>query len=82
MSNYKKGGYEKKYQIRKIIGLVGGRFKTKAVDPEADYFVLRLDKDPHAKVALLQYAISVRKDNQQFSDDIMNRLKKLYNYPP
>ncbi|MEE9459864.1 MAG: hypothetical protein V3V84_08890 [Candidatus Bathyarchaeia archaeon] len=41
MGNYKQGGYESKYTITKNNG--------NPVDPKADYFVLRLDKDPHAR---------------------------------
>lgn len=69
MSNYKKGGYDKKYIISKTSG--------KPTDPEADYFVLRLDKDPHAIEALHSYAISVRIDNEQLSNDLM-RIVRYY----
>ena len=68
MGNYKKGGYEKKY----IIGKVNGR----PIDPKADYFVLRLDKDPHARIALKSYADSVLKDNAKLAMELVSRLQK------
>lgn len=71
MENYKKGGYEKRYTIRKIVGRrIDGRAITKACDPDADYFVLRLDKDPHARKALVKYAKSVESDNPRFAGDL------------
>lgn len=63
--------YKRKYVIQKVDG--------STVDPNADYFVLRLDKDPHARLALLNYARSVRKDNEELYWDIINRLQGLYN---
>ena len=63
MSNYKKGGLDFKYEVRKKSG--------RPTDPNAKYFVLRVDKDPHALAALLFYAFSVRKDNVLLSDNIM-----------
>ena len=68
MSNYKQGGYESKYIITKTSG--------KPVDPEADYFVLRLDKDPHALEAIYAYATSVMGSNKQLSTDLM----KIFRY--
>jgi NTP pyrophosphatase (non-canonical NTP hydrolase) len=70
MEGYKNGGYKRKYDIRKSDG--------SDVDPKADYFVLRIDKDPHARVALLNYARSVRKDNEELYWDIINRLQGMY----
>jgi hypothetical protein len=76
--SYKKGGLRKKYVIRKIVDIdLDGKIKTKAVDPEADYFVLRLDTDPHAQKALAIYATSVESDNKEFADELT---KKLYDY--
>lgn len=72
MSNYKNGGYLKKYIISKRNG--------KPIDPNADYFVLRLDKDPHAITALIAYAESVRADNEEFSKDIENKLINEYGW--
>ncbi len=66
MSNYKHGGYEQKYIISKVNG--------KPVDPKADYFVLRLDTDPHALKALETYYWSVRNDNRQLAEDLIGVL--------
>ena len=69
MSNWKKGGYEtNRYVIMKRNG--------KPVDPRADYFVLRIDKDPHARVAVMAYADSVEKDNGKFADGIRRAVKQ------
>ena len=64
MSNYKQGGYEKKYIIQKTNG--------KPVDPDADYFVLRLDKDPYALDALYMYACSLTYVNPQLSEELIS----------
>lgn len=71
---YKHGGYRPdKYVVlkNKPEGLM-------FPDPDADYFVLRIDKDPHARKALMAYAESVKEDNQELSDDLICKL--LYNY--
>jgi len=52
--NKKKGLYSK-YKIAKTNG--------KPIDPGAKYFVLRYDKDPHAKKAMEAYANSVSDEN-------------------
>jgi hypothetical protein len=65
MGNYKRGGWELKYIITKTNG--------KPTDPKADYFVLRLDTDPHAIVAAKAYAKSVKKINWTLSDDLIKR---------
>ena len=62
MSNYKDGGFDNKYIITKRSG--------KPTDPNAMYFVLRLDKDPHARKAALAYAKSVKSDNLQLSNEL------------
>ena len=61
--DYMNGGWKYKYHIEKVDG--------SPVDPEAEYFVLRLDKDPHGRVAARAYADSVRRDNPVFADDIL-----------
>lgn len=68
MANYKKGGYEKKYIISKSNG--------KQIDPHADYFILRLDKDPHAIKALVAYADSVQGDNIELATDLWKKINK------
>ena len=67
MANYKKGGLENKYVISKSNG--------KPTNPNADYFVLRLDKDPYARIALIAYANAVRKYNKQLADDLDAKLE-------
>jgi len=67
MKNYKKGGYEKRYIISKVNG--------KPTDPKADYFVLRLDTDPHARKALEVYADSVLRDNVKLAIDLVRHLR-------
>lgn len=68
MANYRHGGYEKKYIISKTNG--------NPTDPKADYFVLRLDKDPHALRALAVYAKSVATDNLELAHDLSQKLKE------
>lgn len=64
-SNYKRGGLESnKYLIKKTDG--------SEIDPNAFYFVLRLDKDPHAKKAAIAYAQSVAKDNITLAMELLN----------
>lgn len=43
-------------------------------DPNAKYFVLRYDKDPHARRALREYAKSVEGENPQLAADIYDEL--------
>ena len=62
MPGYMNGGLKRKYIITKTNG--------KSIDPDAVYFVLRVDKDPHAIPALKAYADSVEKDNPEFASDI------------
>lgn len=68
MESYKKGGlHPRKYIITKTNG--------NPVDPEADYFVLRLDKgDTHAQKALAKYADSVEEDNEELAADLAEKL--------
>lgn len=59
-------------------GLYGKYKITKAdgseVDPEADYFVLRLDKDPAARAAIFKYASYT--ENQELAEDLLKRVDK------
>ena len=70
MSNYKEGGYDRKYIIQKSSG--------KPIDPKAEYFVLRLDKDPHALKALSEYIDSVQLDNPRLAYDLIVLLSKMH----
>lgn len=67
---YKEGGFKpNKYRIEKTSG--------NPVDPEARYFVLRYDKDPHALVALEAYAKSVYRDNDQLGHDLLDVVREI-----
>lgn len=48
----------------------------KPVDPQADYFVLRLDTDKHARNALKEYSKSIKNDNPILARDIHDRLEE------
>ena len=48
------------------------------VSSEADYFVLRLDTDPHARRAARAYAKSIRLENPQLANDIEDRCIKYW----
>ena len=64
---YLVGGWKEKYQIKKVDG--------SPVDPEAMYFVLRLDKDPCARIAMAAYAEAVGNvGNREFANDIRSKL--------
>ena len=66
-STYKQGGLMvNKYKISKSNG--------DDVDPNAWYFVLRIDKDPHARVAAMSYAISVKEENPTLSKELMDAI--------
>jgi hypothetical protein len=51
--------------------------KNGQTDPNAVYFVLRLDTDPHARIAALAYANSIKPSNLNLSMDIMLKLNEL-----
>ena len=51
-----------KYQIEKTDG--------SPVDPEAQYFVLRVDTDPAARYAVLQYASYIGASDPEFADEL------------
>ncbi len=59
-------GLYPKYQILKTNG--------EPVDLNADYFVLRLDTDPDARVAAFLYALLVRKSKPKLSRDLLGRI--------
>ncbi len=48
------------------------------VDPQATYFVLRLDEDPHARVAAVAYAQSIQRENPQLAMDIREKLAEIH----
>jgi hypothetical protein len=45
-------------------------------DPGADYFVLRLDTDKHARKAAIAYAESIQDENPNLAFDIRRRVAK------
>lgn len=55
-------GLKRKYHVTKTDG--------SECDPSAEYFILRVDKDPHARSALRAYANSVETENPAFADDL------------
>lgn len=61
-------GWYTKYLIRKTDG--------SPVDPEAVYFLLRLDTDPHARVAALAYANSIEGEDPLLAKEIKEKLKE------
>ncbi len=67
MSGYEHGGYiGNKYIISKTNG--------HSVDPNAEYLVIRLDKDPHALIGAEAYANSVKTVNPEFAEGILERV--------
>lgn len=52
------------------------------VDPDAQYFVLRIDTDPAARVALLAYAGEMMKNGEvEFSNQIVEWVGRFYHTP-
>ena len=60
-------------------GLYGKYIVTKTdgepTEPQAQYFVLRIDTDPHAQKALVAYARSIKKDNPTLAEDLIKWLR-------
>jgi len=48
-----------------------GKSDGTPVDPQAQYFVLRLDTDPHARVAARAYASSIQSEDPLLSAEMM-----------
>ena len=65
MSNNK--GFYDKYVVEK---------KDGSTSKDADYFVLRLDNDKHARAAALAYAQSIRNENPNLALDIYAKVVK------
>ena len=69
------GGWREKYFIAKQVhDDAGAMTGITFTDPDALYFVMRYDEDPHARVAMEAYSDSVWQDNPVFADDIMGKL--------
>jgi len=63
-----------KYKIEKADG--------SAIDPDAKYFVLRYDTDPHACIALEAYARSIWTENYLLAIELMAELYPEICIPP
>lgn len=75
MFGYLKGGWREKYFIAKRVNDDdGNQTGLRFTDPEAQYFVLRYDKDPHARKAMQAYLASIWEENNEFAVDINKRL--------
>jgi len=78
-------GLHSRYVIRKIIGIIkvgfeSYRYKTKAVDKDAEYFVMRLDKDgsdfEHIKacrIGVHAYADAIEHHIPELAKDLRER---------
>lgn len=79
-------GLHQRFAIRKVIGKVetnfghGYKLKTKKVDPDAEYFVLRLDmngKDPNhiaaCRKAIHAYAEVIKWTIPELAKDLLER---------
>ena len=64
--DYKTGRLTNKYRVEKTNG--------EQIEQNAEYFVLRIDADPHAQTAAMAYANSIENENPEFARDIRNRL--------
>jgi hypothetical protein len=62
----KNRGWYEKYIIEKTDGA--------PVDPNADYFVLRLDTDKNARQAILKYAECIKEENPKLAENLKNRV--------
>lgn len=67
--NHRFGGLVHKYTITKSDGT--------PCAPEAEYFVLRIDKDPHALVALEAYAESIKDVNPEFYRGLTRKISAI-----
>jgi len=74
-------GFGKRKGETKSIGLYDKYIVTKTdgskVDPNAVYFVLRLDSDPQARLAARTYAHAIWPFNHTLSDDILALIERL-----
>lgn len=61
-------GLHHKYLVNKVEGLV---------DPNAHYFVLRMDTDPVARAAALHYAYLIQASNPQLAKDLTELVNQL-----
>jgi len=50
--------------------------KDNKTDPEAVYFVLRIDNDEHARKAALTYAESIKEENPNLAMDLYSKVRR------
>lgn len=62
-------GLYNKYEVRKRSG--------EPVDPEAVYFVLRLDTDPVARLAAWTYVYEIRDKKPDLADELQQLLRSM-----
>jgi len=55
----------RKYCVQKVMG---------ETDPDAQYFVLRIDKDPAARKALMAYILAIQESDDDFAEDLVRWL--------
>ena len=60
-------GIYNKYIVSKVAG---------PMEPGAEYFVLRIDSDPHARAAIKAYAQSIQKENPNLAFDLLRKVAK------
>lgn len=65
---------DSKYNITKSNG--------EPIDPEAEYFVMRVDTDINARGCLIQYAACIAEENPQLSSGILEMVHRLNNEKP
>lgn len=67
MTRQTTGGFEPRFIVRRADG--------KPCRPEARYIVLDYAGDPHARVALAEYAVSIEPENPQLAADLLDAMK-------
>ena len=66
-------GLFNKYYVNKVDG--------SPTDPEAVYFVLRLDTDPIARRVTLVYSNAIEETNPQLADDLRRKIYGMMEFP-
>jgi hypothetical protein len=66
-------GLFNKYYVNKVDG--------SPTDPEAVYFVLRLDTDPNARRVALVYSNIVEETNPKMADDLRRMIYSMMEFP-
>ena len=67
-NGYLKDRLHDKYVVTKVDG--------SPTDPDAEYFVLRIDRDPFARLATRKYAALIRSVNPDLADDLESWLER------